>query len=79
VPRYNYAPRYYGGGGFYPGRFYAGRGYFYGGNFWARPYFGVGIGIPFGYGYNTNRGCGWVDGWGNFHPAPCYDNYYSGY
>jgi hypothetical protein len=61
------APRVYVGG-----RFYANRGYFYGGRFWARPYFGVGIGIPFGYGYRTPRGCGYVDGWGRFYPAPCY-------
>lgn len=72
APRY-YAPqRSYYGGGFLAGRFYAGRGYFYGGNFWARPFFGVGIGIPFGYGYSTPRGCGYVDEFGDFYPAPCY-------
>lgn len=70
--RYVAPPRVYVGGGYRPGRFYANRGYFYGGRFWARPYFGVGIGIPFGYGYRTPRGCGYVDGWGRFHPAPCY-------
>ena len=37
-------------GGFYPGRFYCGRGYYYGGRFWARPYYGIGVGIPFGFG-----------------------------
>lgn len=67
------------GGGYSSGRFYAGRGYFYGGSFWARPYFGIGIGIPFGYGYQSNRGCGYVDGYGDFYPAPCYSEYYSGY
>jgi len=51
---------YGGGGGYYPGRFYAGRGYYYGGRFWARPYFGVGIGIPYGSG----PGCGYYDGYG---------------
>ncbi|MCC6341751.1 MAG: hypothetical protein IT166_06110 [Bryobacterales bacterium] len=67
------APRgYYRGGGYYPGRFYAGRGYYYGGRFWARPYFGIGIGIPFGYGYYTQYGCGYYDGWGYWRPAPCY-------
>jgi hypothetical protein len=65
--RYVAPPRAYVGG-----RFYANRGYFYGGRFWARPYFGVGIGIPFGYGYRTPRGCGYVDNWGRFHRAPCY-------
>jgi len=71
---------YYGGGGaYYPGRFYAGRGYYYGGRFWARPYFGVGIGIPFGWGYPSDYGCGYFDGYGNWQPAPCYPNYYSGY
>lgn len=65
--------RAYGGGGYYPGRFYAGHGYYYGGRFWARPYFGVGIGIPFGYGYyNNGYGCGYYDGYGNWEPAPCY-------
>ena len=71
APRYRYAPRVYGGG-YYSGRYYSGRGYFYGGSFWARPYFGVGIGIPFGFGYPTNRGCGYVDETGAFYPAPCY-------
>src|ERR1022692_2834118 len=51
-----YAGRAYGGGGYNSGRFYAGRGYYYGGRFWARPYFGVGIGIPFGYGYSGPYG-----------------------
>ena len=85
--RYYAAPRYYApsrayyDGGFTAGRFYAGRGYFYGGSFWARPFFGVGIGIPFGYGYRTPRGCGYVDEFGDFYPAPCYSNngYRSGY
>jgi len=63
---------YGGGGGYSSGRFYAGRGYYYGGRFWARPYFGVGIGIPFGYGYYTDRGCGYYDGYGYWQPAPCY-------
>lgn len=58
-----------------PGRFYAGRGYFYGNRFWARPYFGVGAGIPFGYGYRTPRGCGYVDSFGRFYPAPCYGGF----
>jgi hypothetical protein len=58
-----------------PGRFYAGRGYFYGNRFWARPYYGVGAGIPFGYGYRTPRGCGYVDPWGRYIPAPCYLGY----
>jgi len=70
--RYIAPYRGYRGGGFVSGRFYSGRGYFYGGSFWARPYFGIGSGIPFGYGYNTNRGCGYVDEWGDFYPAPCY-------
>lgn len=70
-PRYVAPPRgFYGG--YAPGRFYPGRGYFYGNSFWARPYFGVGVGIPFGYGYRTPRGCGYVDGFGQFYPAPCY-------
>jgi len=69
-----------GGGGYNTGRFYAGRGYYYGGRFWARPYFGVGIGIPFGFGYYTDRGCGYYDGYGYWQPAPCYsDSYSSGY
>jgi len=73
APRYLAPSRgFYGGGGFTAGRFYSGRGYFYGGSFWARPYFGVRFGIPFGYGYNTARGCGYVDGFGNFLRAPCY-------
>ena len=75
-----YGGGYYGGGGgYYPGRFYAGRGYYYGGRFWARPYFGVGIGIPFGWGYNAGYGCGYYDGYGYWQPAPCYPNLYSGY
>ena len=62
------------------GRFYAGRGYYYGGRFWARPYFGYGVGIPFGWGYYTDAGCGYYDGWGYWQPAPCYvdDSYYFG-
>ena len=76
--RYAYSPRGFSAG-YSSGRFYAGRGYFYGGNFWARPFFGIGIGIPFGYGYPTNRGCGYVDGYGDFWPAPCYSDYYFGY
>ena len=75
------APRGFSGGnrGYYSGRFYAGRGYYYGGRFWARPYFGIGIGIPFGWGYSSNYGCGYYDGWGYWQPAPCYvppDAYY---
>lgn len=70
--RYVGPPRVIVGGGFRPGRFYSNRGYFYGGRFWARPYFGVGIGIPYGYGYRTPRGCGFVDQRGVFYPAPCY-------
>jgi len=71
---------YYGRrGGYYPGRFYAGRGYYYGGRFWARPYFGIGIGIPFGWGYDLGSGCGYYDGYGYWQPAPCYPNLYSGY
>jgi hypothetical protein len=76
--RGGYDEGYHGGfyhgddGGFYPGRFYAGRGYYWGGRFWARPYFGVGIGIPFGWGYNVGPGCGYYDGWGYWRPAPCY-------
>jgi hypothetical protein len=66
-----------GGGGYNTGRFYAGRGYYYGGRFWARPYFGVGIGIPFGFGYYTDRGCGYYDGYGYWQPAPCYSDSYS--
>ena len=71
---------YYGGRGYSNGRFYAGRGYYYGGRFWARPYYGYGIGIPFGWGYDTGAGCGYYDGWGYWHPAPCYagDGYYYG-
>ena len=65
--------------GFSAGRFYPGRGYFYGGNFWARPYSGIGIGIPFGYGFNTNRGCGYVNNFGDFYPAPCYSRFSSRY
>jgi hypothetical protein len=61
------------GGGFYPGRFYPGRGYFWGGRWYARPFFGVGIGIPFGYGYYVNGyGCGYYDGYGYWVAAPCY-------
>jgi hypothetical protein len=75
-----YNGRYYGSGGaYYPGRFYAGRGYYYGGRFWARPYSGIGIGIPFGGGYNAGSGCGYYDGYGYWRPAPCYSNLYSGY
>jgi len=75
-----YGGGYYGGGGgYYPGRFYAGRGYYYGGRFWARPYFGIGIGIPFGWGYDSGYGCGYYDGYGYWQPAPCYPNLYSGY
>jgi hypothetical protein len=70
---------YRGGGSYYPGRFYTGRGYYYGGRFWARPYFGIGIGIPFGWGYNSGAGCGYYDGYGYWQPAPCYPNVYSGY
>src|SRR5439155_3496865 len=71
----------YGGRGYSNGRFYAGRGYYYGGRLWARPYYGYGIGIPFGWGYNTDAGCGYYDGWGDWQPAPCYagDSYYYGY
>ena len=76
----SYSGAYYGGGrGYYPGRFYAGRGYYYGGRFWARPYFGVGIGIPFGWGYYSGSGCGYYDGYGYWQPAPCYPYLYSGY
>jgi hypothetical protein len=72
-----YGGGYYGGGGAYAaGRFYAGRGYYYGGRFWARPYFGIGIGIPFGYGYAAAPGCGYYDGYGYWHPAPCYPGPY---
>jgi len=67
------------GGAYYPGRFYNGRGYYYGGRFWARPYFGVGIGIPYGWGYSSGAGCGYYDGYGYWQPAPCYPNTYSGY
>jgi hypothetical protein len=74
--RYVAPSRPYIGGGFTSGRFYAGRGYFYSGRFWARPFFGIGIGIPFGYGYNTDRGCGYVDDVGDFYPAPCYSSGY---
>lgn len=70
-PRYVAPPRSFYGG-YTAGRFYSGRGYFYGNSFWARPYFGVGVGIPFGYGYRTPRGCGYVDGFGQFYPAPCF-------
>ena len=70
---------YYGGGSYDPGRFYTGRGYYYGGRFWARPYFGIGIGIPFGWGYSSDAGCGYYDGYGYWQPAPCYPNVYSGY
>jgi hypothetical protein len=63
---------YRGGGAYYPGRFYPGRGYYYGGRFWARPYFGFGVGIPFGWGYNSGGRCGYYDGYGYWHPAPCY-------
>jgi hypothetical protein len=71
---------YRGGGSYYPGRFYAGHGYYYGGRFWARPYFGIGIGIPFGWGYDMGYGCGYYDGFGYWQPAPCYyPNIYSGY
>ena len=74
--RGNYGGGHYGGGGsYYPGRFYAGRGYYYGGRFWARPYFGLGIGIPFGWGYNLGYGCGYYDGFGYWQPAPCYSGY----
>jgi hypothetical protein len=68
-----------GGGGYYAGRFYAGRGYYYGGSFWARPYYGYGVGIPFGWGYYSGSGCGYYDGWGNWQPAPCYSNMSPGY
>ena len=68
-----------GGGGYYAGRFYAGRGYYYGGRFWARPYYGVGVGIPFGWGYYSRSGCGYYDGYGYWQPAPCYVNPYLGY
>lgn len=61
-----------GPGAFRPGRFYAGRGYFYGNRFWARPYYGVGVGIPYGWGYRGLVGCGFYDGWGYWQPAPCY-------
>jgi len=74
-----YGGGYHGGGAYYPGRFYAGRGYYYGGSFWARPYFGIGIGIPFGWGYYSGSGCGYYDGYGYWQPAPCYPNLYSGY
>ena len=75
-----YGGRSYGTrGGFYPGRFYAGRGYYYSGRFWARPYFGVGIGIPFGWGYDAGYGCGYYDGYGNWQPAPCYAAPYPSY
>ena len=70
---------YRGGGGYNAGRFYAGRGYYYGGRFWARPYFGIGIGIPFGWGYASRLGCGYYDGYGYWQPAPCYPDVYSGY
>ena len=66
-------------GGYSAGRFYAGRGYYYGGRFWARPYFGVGIGIPFGWGYYSEAGCGYYDGWGDWWPAPCYPYQRYGY
>jgi hypothetical protein len=72
-------PSSYYGDSYYADRYYTGRVYFYCGSFLARPYFGVGLGIPFGYGYRTNRGCGYIDGWGDFHPAPCYQFYYDGY
>lgn len=68
--------------GFAAGRFYPGRGYFYGNRFWARPYFGVGVGIPFGYGYYSRAygpRCGFVDGWGYWQPAPCWVNPYGPY
>ena len=68
-----------GGGGYYAGRFYAGRGYYYGGRFWARPYYGVGVGIPFGWGYYSRSGCGYYDGYGYWQPAPWYVNPYLGY
>ncbi|MBL8241918.1 MAG: hypothetical protein JNM66_31125 [Bryobacterales bacterium] len=74
-PRYVSGPRVVIRGGFTPGRFYSGRGYYYGNRFWARPYFGIGVGIPFGFGYRTARGCGYVDEWGDFYPAPCYLGY----
>ena len=70
-PRAYYNPNAYRG--YVAGRFYAGRGYFFGGSFYARPYFGFGVAIPFGYGYPTDLGCGYYDGWGRYHPAPCYD------
>lgn len=69
-PRNYYNRR--GPGAYVDGRFYANRGYYYGGSFYARPYFGFGIAIPFGYGYSTRLGCGYYDGWGRYHPAPCY-------
>ena len=63
--------------GFNNGRFYSGRGYYYGGSFYARPYFGFGLAIPWGYGYPTDYGCGYFDDFGYFHQAPCYvDPYY---
>jgi hypothetical protein len=73
--RYVSGPRVVIRGGYAPGRFYSGRGYYYGNRFWARPYFGIGVGIPFGYGYRTPRGCGYVDEWGDFYRAPCYMGY----
>jgi len=80
APDRSYRPSYNGyNSGFSAGRFYPGRGYFYGGNFWARPYSGIGIGIPFGYGFNTNRGCGYVNNFGDFYPAPCYSRFSSRY
>jgi hypothetical protein len=69
-PRAYYNPNAYRG--YVAGRFYPNRGYFYAGGFYARPYFGIGVAIPFGYGYATDLGCGYYDGWGRYHPAPCY-------
>jgi len=75
-----YGSGYHGrAGSYYAGRFYAGRGYYYGGRFWARPYFGIGVGIPFGWGYASRSGCGYYDGYGYWQPAPCYPNLNSGY
>jgi hypothetical protein len=77
--RYYGGGYYRGGGGFYPGRFYSGRGYYYGGRFWARPYYGTGVGIPFGWGYDRGYGCGYYDGYGYWRPAPCYVSPYPVY
>jgi hypothetical protein len=76
---YGGGERYRGGGGYYAGRFSPGHGYYYGGSFWARPYYGVGVGIPFGWGYRSRLGCGYYDGYGYWQPAPCYVDPYLGY